>query len=176
MPYPYSNPYYPNAYQPYQMPQYQPYQPQVTQPVMAQQAAPAQQTQPFMSQSGIIWVATLAEAQNYPVAPNNAVTLWSTSEPVVYVKQADATGKPTMRIYDLVERQETAQNGAIEQGGKSIDYATKEDLQAVVSAVTSMDSAIGTIKGDIDTIKGDMYGIAGKKKTSTAKKQEEGDE
>ena len=52
---------------------------------------PVQQTQQSFSQSipqnNMIWVSGEREAQMYPVAPNNAVTLWSQTESVVYVKQ-----------------------------------------------------------------------------------------
>ena len=39
-----------------------------------------------------------------PLAPNTAIVLWDINDPCVYRKQADATGKPTLKIYDLVER------------------------------------------------------------------------
>ena len=100
----------------------------------------------------------------YPIAPNNAVTLWNKSGKTVYVKQADATGKPTMTVYDLVERTENASEGVSASGDKLPDYATKDELSAVLTAIKAYDDTIGNIKSDIDTIKGDMYGIAGKKK------------
>ncbi len=100
----------------------------------------------------------------YPIAPNNAVTLWDKSGKTVYVKQADATGKPTMTVYDLVERTENASEGVSASEAKLPDYATKDELGAVLSAIKAYDDTIGGIKADIDTIKGDMYGIAGKKK------------
>lgn len=111
----------------------------------------------------------------YPIAPNNAVTLWNQNEPVVYLKQSDASGKPSMKIYDLVERVETTQNVSNGADGKTPVYATKDDLAAVVGAVNGLDGALTTFKGEIETIKGDLYGIAGKKK-STAKKQEVADD
>lgn len=70
------------------------------QPQFYQQNQQPQYTQ----QPSINWVLGDREAAAYPVAPNNAVALWSQSEPVVYLKQADATGKPSMKVYDLVER------------------------------------------------------------------------
>ena len=101
----------------------------------------------------------------YPVAPNNAVTLWNQTEPVVYLKQADATGKPTLKTYDLVERVQTVPVASDGKDGKSIEYATKSDLTAVVGVVKGFDDLIGTLKSDIETMKSDMYGIAGKKKS-----------
>ena len=157
----YQNPWQQGYYPMYQQPQYQ----QVQQPV--QQSV--QQTQPMYS-SGIIWVSGLMEAQAYPIAPNNAVALWAKDGKTIFLKQADATGKPTMTVYDLVERAETASDGVSASGDKLPAYATKDELSAVVGVVKGFDELLGSIKSDIDTMKGDMYGIAGKKKTT--RKQE----
>lgn len=88
-------------YQPYQNPYYPP-MPEATQmrqPVM-------QQAQP-MQQGGVQWVSGELEARNYLIAPNSAVALWDSTGPRVYLKKADASGKPTLQIFDLVERAET---------------------------------------------------------------------
>ena len=68
----------------------------------------ANQQQAGPAQSGILWVANEQEAQAYPVAPNNAVALWDSTNPAVYIKQADASGKPVLKTYDLVERPQEA--------------------------------------------------------------------
>lgn len=157
------NPYFPVNY--YQQAYYQP-QPQIQPQIQPQQIQP--------QQSSIIWISGEREAQMYPVAPNNAVTLWSQTEPVVYLKQADATGKPTLKIYDLVERNKSANTGISSADDKVPTYATKDELSAVIGAVKSYDETISSIKSDIDTIRGDLYGIAGKKKPT--KKAEVEDE
>ena len=51
-----------------------------------------------------MWVDGIEEANNFYVAPNNAVQLWDKNLPCIYKKSADAAGKPTMQIFDLVER------------------------------------------------------------------------
>lgn len=145
------NPYFPVTYQPAY------YQPtQFNALPTPQNVAP--------TQNSIIWVSGAQEASMYPIAPNNAVTLWDKSGKTVYVKSADATGKPTMTVYDLVERTETSSDGVSDSGDKLPAYATKDDLNAIISSIKAYDDVIGSIKADIDTIKGDMYGIAGKKK------------
>lgn len=148
-----SNPY---SMQPAAMPQTTP-----------QTVAPVQT--PSVMQDGFKWINSEKEALEYFVEPNHAVALWNANEPVVYLKQADTTGKPTIKTYDLVERV-TAESTEM----KPSDYVTKEDMSALVGVIKNMQtdiqsmkdvgSAIGAIKNDIDTIKGDMYGIAGKKK------------
>ena len=121
-------PYYYQPYQPYQPPmadqlmqlrqnQYQPNMQQVPQ----QQAAPS-----------IVWVQNEMEAANYLVAPNSAVTLWDSNAPVVYLKQADASGKPSMKIYDLVERtQRPVQTPAVE-------YAPLSRLEALEARLNEL--------------------------------------
>lgn len=93
-------PYQYNPYQSY-FQQFPNYQQQMSQPPM--QPTPPQQQQP----SGMIWVSSQMEAESYLMAPNSAVTLWDSNSATVYLKQTDASGKPTMKIYDLVERART---------------------------------------------------------------------
>lgn len=137
----YGNPYYyPVGYQPIQN---------------VQQTMPQQNVQPVgqsVNQPSIIWIGSEQEAIGYPVAPNNAVTLWSTSEPVVYLKQADATGKPTLKTYDLVERKPVVAAPA-----PSVEYATKNDLMAVAGVVKGYDEMINTLQSDLEAMKTEFY-------------------
>ena len=126
---PYVNPYA----APYggQQMQQQMYQPQMQQPPQgAQQAS-----------NGFVWVNDINEAANYLVAPNSAVQLWDKNSPCVYLKTAEAAGKPTMQIFDLVERkqQPTAQT----QTATTSDYVTRAEfaeLQAKFDALTAKKS------------------------------------
>ena len=97
-PYGYQNPYYPQP-----MPD--------TLMQMRQQQMPMMQTpqapQNPIAQGGVQWVSGEQEARNWMIAPNAAVALWDSTAPTVYLKQADASGRPTLKIYDLVERAET---------------------------------------------------------------------
>lgn len=137
-------PYYQNPYQsPYQAPvpdqlaQFrQPYQPfqQPAQQVMPQMQPPQQQQ---MAGQSIIWVQNDQEAYNYLVAPNSAVALWDSNSPVIYLKQADASGKPTMKIYDLVERTAQLPQAAPQPAA---EYVTRQEfaaLQARIDALTA---------------------------------------
>lgn len=56
------------------------------------------------AQNGMIWVSGRQEADGYLIAPNSAVALWDANNPVVYLRKADSTGKPSTVVYDLVER------------------------------------------------------------------------
>ena len=138
-------PYYPyQTYQPpmpdqlaqYRQQQYQP-QPMFQQPaqqVMPQMQPPQQQQ---MVGQSIIWVQNEQDAYNYLVAPNSAVALWDSNNPVVYLKQADASGKPTMKIYDLVERTTQRPQAAPQPAA---EYVTRQEfvaLQARIDALTA---------------------------------------
>ncbi len=77
--------------------------PQMQQP-QPMQGGPAPSPTGGPQNSGIIWVSGKAEADGYLVAPNSAVALWDANNPVIYLRQADSTGKPSTKVYDLVER------------------------------------------------------------------------
>lgn len=128
-------------------------------PYLQQQVAQMQQPMQRTSNASIIWVNSLEEAQMYPVAPNSAVALWQVTEPVVYLKQADASGKPTLVTYDLVERkqQSTADKNLTDE--LSDKFVTRDSFDQVLNA-------IGDIKDELTIIKDDVYGIAGKKKVN----------
>lgn len=155
-------PFYQNSYQQYYPVTYQPVQ------MQTQQAFPSNQ-QSFSS-SGIIWVDDEREAAMYPIAPNTAVALWDKSGKRAYMKKSDATGKPNMTVYDLVERPESI---PAESASVSEEYVKKSDLVSVVEAVKGIDSLIGSIKSDIETMKSDLYGAVGRKRV---KKQEPDDD
>lgn len=121
------NTYYPTYTNPYQQTYQNPYM---------QQNAQLQTPQMVQTQQpSINWVSGDREAAAYPVAPNNAVALWSQTEPVVYLKQADATGKPSMKIYDLVERTQAAP-------AEEKLYATRDELDRVRDEIEKLRSDI----------------------------------
>ena len=132
---PYGQSFFPNPYQPQMMPMQQPQSSQ----------AQNQQTQPQIS--GIIWVGSDAEADAYPIAPNNAVTLWNRSQPIVYFKQADASGKPSMKIYDLVEHVNKIAESP--QPERFLDYATKDDVSALEEAIKSIRNELKSVRKDM---------------------------
>ena len=131
-----SYPYY--GYQPYQM--YQPYQPpmadQLTQ-LRQNQYQPNMQQGPQQTQSSMIWVSSEQDAFNYLIAPNSAVTLWDSNSPVVYLKQADASGKPSMKIYDLVERNSRPVQAP---SSPAVEYAPLSRLEALEAKLSALEA------------------------------------
>jgi hypothetical protein len=100
---------------------------------------PAPQPQP--QQSGgqaIIWVPNEKAANEFIVAPNNAVTLWDMNAPVVYVKKADASGKPAMTTYDLVERSTAPVSPTVPQTVPTVEYVTRKDFDELAAKVAAL--------------------------------------
>ena len=113
--------------EPMMRPQYQP-APQM----------PAYQPQPQQPQNqSIIWIPNEQAPNDLIVAPNNAVTLWDMNAPVVYVKKADASGKPTMTTYDLVERAQAAPAPAAPRKDMSEEYVTRREFEELVAKLSA---------------------------------------
>lgn len=131
-----SYPYY-NGYQQPQF--YQPPMPdQLAQLRGAQQFQPQQFPQQQPQQAGgqsMVWVSGEQEAMGYLVAPNSAVALWDSNAPTIYLKQADASGKPSIKVFDLVERTSAPRAGQPAQG---MEFATKADLEALAARVEAL--------------------------------------
>lgn len=127
------NPYYQNPYYPQPMPDNLM---QMRQQQMMQPAPPPVPQNPVAT-GGVQWVSSEQEARGYLIAPNSAVALWDSTAPTVYLKQSDASGKPTLKIYDLVERAETPRTAPQEKGA---EFVTREEFDRLAALV-------GEIKG-----------------------------
>lgn len=125
--------------------QYQQPIPQMQQNIPTQNMQMPIPTIPQKPANDIIWVQGEAGAKGYLVAPNNTVVLWDTENPVIYVKTADASGIPSMRVLDFTERNDSTQNMPVNApkthectcGDK---YATKEqinDLRGKIDDLTA---------------------------------------
>lgn len=104
---------------------YQGYYPQYPQQPMPQAGQGMSQTS-----NSIIWVQGEAGAKSYLVAPNTTVQLWDSEDQVIYLKSADASGMPSMKILDYKIRENTnpATNTPIVSENNTVNYVTKEEL------------------------------------------------
>lgn len=108
------------------------YAPQYYTPQVGTQMSSPQQSNNFQSgnsSSGIIWVQGEAGAKSYLVAPNTTVQLWDSEAQVIYLKSADASGMPSMKIIDYTIRN-SAQSAPQSQQSESITYVTKTEFDA----------------------------------------------
>lgn len=127
----------------YNQPIGQPISQPMQEPMMRPQYQPAPQIPPYQPQpqqpqnQSIIWIPNEQAANDFIVAPNNAVTLWDMNAPVVYVKKADASGKPTMTTYDLVERAQAAPAPAAPRKDMSEEYVTRREFEELVAKLAA---------------------------------------
>lgn len=121
-------PYYGNPYMP-------PMQDNLAQLRQQQMQALPPMPQNPLPQSGVQWVSGEQEARSWMVAPNAAVALWDSTAPTVYLKQADASGKPTLKVYDLVERLASAPDA---QKAPAAEYVTRKEFDALAALVSEM--------------------------------------
>lgn len=121
-------PYYGNPYM-------QPMQDNLAQLRQQQLQAMPPMPQNPIPQGGVQWVSGEQEARSWMVAPNAAVALWDSTAPVIYLKQADASGKPTLKTYDLVERLASVCDA---QKKDAPDYVTRKEFDALAAIVGEM--------------------------------------
>lgn len=121
-------PYYGNPYMP-------PMQDNLAQLRQQQMQAIPPMPQNPLPQSGVQWVSGEQEARSWMVAPNAAVALWDSTAPTVYLKQADASGKPTLKVYDLVERLASAPDA---QKAPAAEYVTRKEFDALAALVSEI--------------------------------------
>ncbi|MBQ2176766.1 MAG: hypothetical protein II453_17545 [Alphaproteobacteria bacterium] len=87
----------------------------------------------------VIWVQGIEGAKAHPVAAGQAVLLMDSDSNCLYLKSADQTGMPSLRIFDYKERTNTppeAKNDDLSAFATKEDlslYATKDELKKAIS-------------------------------------------
>lgn len=116
---------------------YQPYIPQYQQPQM-----PNQNQTPV--NNGIIWVQGEAGAKSYLVAPNTTVQLWDSENQIIYLKSADASGMPSMKIIDYTVR---GSNLPVSEAFVPDDkYVLKDELSGLKSKIDRLENELNKLK------------------------------
>ena len=89
-------------------------------------------TGPGQQQTGINWVQGLAGAKGFMVAPGQTAFLMDSEGQTFYMKSADQSGMPTLRVFDFQER--TQQSQAVPQNAGAYDDLAKRvaALEAVL--------------------------------------------
>ena len=114
--------YYPPQQQNYYAP------PNPVPDMLAQFKLPYQQ----QNQNGFIWVQGEEAAKAYLVAPGNTVTLWDSEKDVIYIKSADASGMPSMRILEYKDTADKSPAKGAEHACFNGDkFVAKEDFAAL---------------------------------------------
>ena len=98
---------------------------------------PPQQTNQFQNgtSSNLIWVQGEGAAKSYPIAPNSSVPLWDSEANVIYIKSADASGMPNIKILDYTVRDNTARTAEIKPQGDFVTHNELADMQKEIDAL-----------------------------------------
>ena len=107
-------------------------------PAMQYPQMPMQAPQPQQQaqNNGLTWVQGEAGAKSYLISPNTTMPLWDSESQTIYLKSADASGMPTMKILDYTIREQNNQpTSALMQ---SSDYVTHDELSAFEERITKM--------------------------------------
>lgn len=134
------------AYNPYYANSYYPPIPQMQNNFLNNGAMPdalSQMKTNYAPTNDMLWVLGEIEAQSYPVAPNNTVTLWDKNQPTIYIKSANVQGVPSIRILDFTERSSTPPKASTHHectcGEK---FVTKEDFNVLCNKYDEMKNII----------------------------------
>lgn len=93
--------------------------------MQAQQMQMPQTAQAPTPQNQIIWVQGEAGAKSYLVARGETAVLWDSENPYIYIKSADMSGMPSMRIFEIAEKTGNIQNVAKVD---TIEYVTRTEF------------------------------------------------
>lgn len=111
--------YFPTAYQPYFQPQ---------------NNTPAQ---------NLIWVQGEAAAKSYPIAPNTSVPLWDSESNTIYIKSADASGMPSIKVLDYTMRDATPRTAEI---APQTNFATKDEVASLKEEINALKAKLSDRK------------------------------
>lgn len=97
-------------------------------PAMAGYAPQPPMQQQQQQQSGLTWVQGEAGAKSFLVAPNTTVDLWDSEAQVIYLKSADASGMPSMKVLDYTIRDSS---NLPPKTPVTPEYATKNEVETI---------------------------------------------
>jgi len=142
------NSYFPTSYQPYLQYQQPSFQPQA-------------QNYQVQNNSGITWVDGVSSARAYPIVNGTSILLMDSNESAFYIKSADQSGMPSLRIFDYKERVQNQQSAqpqiaqtSASQEARSQEAAQKEPQIDMSIYVTKEEfsQAKKDIEGKIDSL------------------------
>ena len=103
-------------------------------------------------QQNLIWVQGEAAAKSYPIAPNTSVPLWDSEANVIYIKSADASGMPSLKILDYTMRDSVPQRVEVKAQN---DFATKDDVEFLKNEINALKAKFEVRKDGKRTVQSD---------------------
>lgn len=105
-------------------------------PQVVQPPAPSAQS------NNLVWVQGEAGAKSYLVAPNTTLPLWDSESQVIYLKSADASGMPSMKVLDYTIRENANLPQKAPLNDKVEEYVTKEELDVFRAEISKKIEAL----------------------------------
>jgi len=99
---------------------------------------------PQQQSNGMIWVQGESGAKAYLIAPNTTVTLWDSEAQTIYIKSADATGMPNMKVLDYTIRTSVPNTAGF---SPQSEYASKEDVDYLKNEIEALRAKFGEMEG-----------------------------
>ncbi len=104
------------------------------------------QPTPMYNPNSRKWVQGLAGAKSYLVAPNQTVDLWDSESQTIYVKSADASGLPTLKVLDYTLRDNgsnLAENNVL---NNEREFVSINDFKALESKLETLENELMSLK------------------------------
>ena len=92
------------------------------------------------------WVQGVSGAKSYLVAPNTSVDLWDSESNTIYVKSADASGMPSIKILDYTVRELNQNIPIAETNVIDGDYVSREDFEALRDELEALKGKLNNLK------------------------------
>lgn len=96
------------------------------------------------TQSALTWVQGEGAAKSYLVAPGSTVALFDNESQTIYIKSADASGMPSMRILDYTFRDSAPQNKAVLPES---DFAKQSDVDYLKEEIEALRAKFADMEG-----------------------------
>ncbi len=85
--------------------------------------------------NAIIWVQGEAGAKSYLIAPNSTATLWDSEAQTIYIKSADASGMPSIKVLDYTIRDSAPRKAELTAQN---EFATKDEVESLRSELEAL--------------------------------------
>lgn len=92
------------------------------------------------------WVQGLAGAKSYLVAPNQTVDLWDSESQTIYVKSADASGLPTLKVLDYTLRDNGSNLTENNILNNEREFVNINDFKALESKLAVLENELMSLK------------------------------
>jgi len=91
-------------------------------------------------QQNLIWVQGMEGAKAYPVGAGNSVLLMDSDNQYLYIKSADNTGMPTLKVYEYKE--------ITEEPADMSRYVTREELEEAIAKIKPKKKKVIEVEDD----------------------------